>query len=70
MRYRKDLSHLTSIRLSNNLRNEARSHAKFKGLTFSEFMRESLNKNINQSNGDEEVVRRSSRLTPGRADDR
>ena len=70
MRYRKDLSHLTSIRLSNNLRNEARSHAKFKGLTFSEFMRESLNKNINQSRCDEEVIRRTSRLTPRRADER
>ena len=70
MKYRKDLSHLSSIRLSNNLRNESNNHAKFKGMSFSQFVRESLNKNINQSNGDEEVVRRTSRLTPRRSDER
>ena len=46
MKYRKDLSHLSSIRLSNNLRSESQNHAKFKGMSFSQFVRQSLQQNI------------------------
>jgi len=46
MRYRKDLSNSTSVRLSNQLRIESKTHAKFKGMSFSEFVRDSLQKNI------------------------
>jgi len=51
MRYRKDLSNSTSIRLSNGLRSESQHQAKFKGLSFSEFVRASLHQNIKELRG-------------------
>jgi hypothetical protein len=70
MKYRKDLSHLTSIRLSSNLRDESNDHAKFRGISFSEFVRNSLKQNINHSKSVEGFAEETSRLTLGRTHDR
>lgn len=66
MRYPKEFDHLTSIRLSQSLREEAEKHARFQGLTFSEFVRQSLNRNIHVARDiEEEVIKRTSLITRG-----
>jgi len=59
--YKKDLTHLTSIRLSNDLRQQAEYHAEYLGISFSDFVRQSLIRNINISVGIEEEINRQAR---------
>lgn len=67
-RYSKDLTHMTTFRLSDNLRSEAEQCADFQGISFSAFVRQSLLRNIFVSRGvEEEVVRRTTAITTGRA---
>jgi hypothetical protein len=47
--YKKDLTKITSVRLSPNLLNEGIKCADTLGLSFSDFLRQSLIENINQS---------------------
>ena len=66
MRYAKDLTHLTTLRLSPVLREEAERYADFLGISFSAFVRQSIARNIHVSRDIErEVVERTSRLTRG-----
>lgn len=57
-RYTKDLTHLTTIRLSPHMREQAERFADLHGISFSDFVRQSLNRNINVSAGIEEEVTR------------
>ena len=57
MRYSKDLSHLTSIRISHRLREQAEHAAEIQGLTFSEFVRQSLNRNIHVAQKIEDEIK-------------
>lgn len=58
--YSKDLTHLTTIRLSPDLRNEAEKYADYYGISFSDFVRQSINRNINVASGIEaEVIKQS-----------
>lgn len=50
MQYRKDLTHLTTFRLSRDLRDKAELCAEYQGLTFSAFLRQSLYRNIDSMN--------------------
>lgn len=66
MRYPREFDHLTSIRLSQSLREEAEKHARFQGMTFSEFVRQSITRNIYVARDiEEEVVQRTSRVARG-----
>jgi hypothetical protein len=66
MRYTKDLTHLTTLRLSPSLREEAERYAEFLGISFSAFVRQSITRNIHVSRDIEnEVVERTSRATRG-----
>jgi predicted DNA binding CopG/RHH family protein len=47
--YTKDLTKITSVRLSENLLNEGIQRADSLGLSFSDFIRQSLTENIKQS---------------------
>jgi hypothetical protein len=46
MRYTKELTHLTTLRLSPKLREEAERYAEYFGMSFSAFVRESIARNI------------------------
>jgi len=59
-RYNKDLTHLTTIRLSPDLRNEAERYADYFGISFSDFVRQSINRNIRVASGIEEEVNKQS----------
>ena len=66
MRYTKDLTHLTTLRLSPQLREEAERHAAFSGISFSAFVRESIARNIYVSKDIErEVLQQTSRVSRG-----
>lgn len=54
--YSKDLTHLTTVRLSTSLRNEGERCADYLGISFSDFVRQSLNRNIRVSMSNEEEV--------------
>ena len=58
--YTKDLTHLTTFRLSPTLRSEAESCAEFLGISFSAFLRQSLTRNIHVSRHIEAEVKRQS----------
>lgn len=45
-RYTKNLSHTTSLRIEDDLREEAENAAQKAGLTFAQFLRQSLRRNI------------------------
>ena len=45
-KYGKDLSTTTGIRLTETLRDQPKKAAKFQGMSFSQFLRQSLNRNI------------------------
>ncbi len=63
MRSSKNLTHLTTLRLSPNLRDEAERHARFRGMNFSDFVRKSINRNIDLSReAEEEIIKRTSHL--------
>jgi hypothetical protein len=57
-RYAKDLTHLTTIRLSPTLRDQAERCADYLGISFSDFLRQSLMRNIHVSSKIEEEVNR------------
>ena len=56
--YNKDLNHLTTFRLSTQLRSDAEECAEYLGISFSDFIRQSLNRNIHVSMGIEKEVNR------------
>ena len=59
-RYKKDLSHNTGLRIEPQLREECERAAEFQGMTFSQFCRLSLRRNLSVNQKiEEEVVRRS-----------
>ena len=58
--YSKDLTKITSVRLSPNLLNEGIQCADALGLSFSDFMRQSLIENIKQSVSDDSKDSRQS----------
>ncbi len=66
MRYTKDLTHLTTLRLSPQLREEAERRAEYFGMSFSAFVRESIARNIYVSKDIErEVLQQTSRVSRG-----
>jgi hypothetical protein len=66
-RYTADLEKTTSIRMSDQLREEAERAATFLGMTFSQFVRQSLNRNISLCKSiEEEVARQNFRAAAGR----
>ena len=65
-RYTKDLTHMTSLRLAPNVREEAERAADFHGISFSAFVRQSIARNIYITRGiEDEVVRRTTRVSLG-----
>ena len=48
-RYKKEFSRTTGIRLSETLRGDAEQAATFQGMTFSQFLRQPLRRNIDLS---------------------
>jgi hypothetical protein len=66
MRYTKDLTHLTTLRLSPKLREEAERYAEYFGMSFSAFVRESIARNIYVSKDIErEVLQQTSGVSRG-----
>ena len=66
MRYTRDLTHLTTLRLSPKLREEAERYAEYFGISFSAFVRESIARNIYVSKDIElEVLQQTSRVSRG-----
>lgn len=59
-RYPKNLTRLTTFRLSDDQRVKAEECADFLGISFSDFVRQSINRNINVSMGIEAEVNRQS----------
>ena len=57
-RYPKDLTRLTTFRLSDDLRLKSEECADYLGISFSDFIRQSLNRNIHVSMGIEKEVNR------------
>lgn len=57
-RYPKNLTRLTTFRLSNDQRKKAEECAEYLGISFSDFVRQSINRNINVSMGIEAEVNR------------
>ena len=55
-RYKKEFSRTTGIRLSETLRDDAKQAATFQGMTFSQFLRQSLRRNIDLSKSIEKEV--------------
>lgn len=55
-RYSKELTHLTTIRLSPEMRQRAEIHADYLGISFSDFVRQSINRNILVCCGIEEEI--------------
>jgi len=55
-RYKKEFSRTTGIRLSETLRDDAEEAATFQGMTFSQFLRQSLRRNIDLSRSIEKEV--------------
>ncbi len=66
-RYSKDLTHLTSIRISKDLRDRAEQHAEVHGISFSDFVRQSISRNIRVCSGiEEEVNKRTLEIALGK----
>jgi len=57
-RYPKNLTRLTTFRLSDDLRFKAEECADYLGISFSDFVRQSINRNINVAMGIEAEVNR------------
>jgi hypothetical protein len=65
--YTKDLTHLTTVRLSPKLREEAEHCAEHQGISFSDFLRQSLTRNIHiASKIEEELNRQNAARAMGR----
>lgn len=66
--YKKDLEQLTTIRMSKNMREKAEQAAAYLNMSFSSFVRQSVNRNIHISSQiEEEVLRRTTELTLGKS---
>lgn len=66
-RYQADLVRTTSVRIDDRLRQEAETAAELSGMTFSQFVRQSLNRNISLYKSiEEEVARQNFRAAAGR----
>lgn len=66
-RYSKNLKHLTSVRLSEDLRMLAEHHAEVHGISFSDFVRQSISRNIRVCSGiEEEVNKRTLEIALGK----
>jgi TnpA family transposase len=61
-RYSKDLTHLTTFRLSPRLREEAERCADFLGISFSDFLRQSLTRNIHAYSKIEKEAQKAARV--------
>ena len=61
-RYSKKLNHLTTFRLSDDLRQKAGECAEYLGISFSDYVRQSIIRNIHISKGIEEEVNRQTTL--------
>jgi hypothetical protein len=57
-RYAKDLTRLTTIRISESLRDKAEKCADSQGISFSDFVRQSLTRNIHVAQGIEAELNR------------
>jgi hypothetical protein len=57
-RYPKNITRLTTFRLSDDQRAKAEECAEYLGISFSDFVRQSINRNINVSMGIEAEVNR------------
>ena len=67
-RYPKNLTRLTTFRLSDDLRLKSEECADYLGISFSDFVRQSINRNIHVSMGIEaEVNRQTTARTVGRS---
>jgi len=65
-RYSKDLTHLTTFRISPALREQAERAAEWCGISFSDFVRQSITRNIFVSRSiEEEVTRKTAMLAMG-----
>lgn len=65
--YSKDLTHTTTIRLSPDLRKEAERYADYNGISLSDFVRQSINRNIRVASGiEEEVNKRTLEIALGK----
>jgi len=65
-RYSKDLTHLTTFRISPVLREQAERAAEWCGISFSDFVRQSITRNIFVSRSiEEEVTRKTAMLAMG-----
>lgn len=66
-KYSKDKGHLTTIRISNDMREQAEAAAERLGICFSDFVRQSINRNIRISMAiEEELVKKTSDLVTGK----
>jgi hypothetical protein len=61
-RYPKNLTRLTTFRLSNDQRMKAEECADYLGISFSDFVRQSINRNIHVSMGIEVEVNRQATM--------
>ena len=65
-RYSKDLTHLTTFRISPALREQAERAAEWCGISFSDFVRQSITRNIFVSRSiEEEVTRKTAMVVMG-----
>ena len=65
-RYSKDLTHLTTFRISPALREQAERAAQWCGISFSDFVRQSITRNIFVSRSiEEEVTRKTAMVVMG-----
>ena len=68
MRYKKDKTHLTSFRMSQDLREQAEKSARSLRMNFSDFLRQSIIRNIHVSyNVEQELLRQISDLAKGKS---
>lgn len=58
VKYKKNLDRLTTVRLSEDLRTRAEQCANYMGISFSDFVRQSLTRNIHVAQGIEAELNR------------
>jgi hypothetical protein len=66
-RYRKDLTHNTGLRIETTLREQCERAAEYQGMTFSQFCRQALRRNLLLSSQiEKEVAQRNFQLAAGK----
>lgn len=66
-KYSKDKGHLTSIRIPNSMRLQAEQAAEKLGISFSDFVRQSINRNLYVSTAiEEELIKQLANQTIGK----